>query len=668
MLWVLTATSKARAQQPCCQPGPPPIPAVYIPPEYEYVRRGDIFVPIFVQIVVGTANSDEDWCPEGNHPEAYDMWYVVRWDDHGSGGEFGYFDEGGRWVPYNGDRTTHYRISRGGEPIEPKVVRISVVVDDYALYADDPPQSSSAWGLDGYFTVWEFWIAGHAPREWRPQLFDTLSFSAHIRPLFDHRGNSMAGHITFHLEASSEPSFCLNICCLGYEECRKWVVETDEQGQERLERKCPLFPLCAWDMGFLWGTPECEWHKFLIANGLSWMATTVWNSDLKFPPTQTGFSINAPACTQATTLQPVTDATVQVMCLDYGAFGTLMATCSHPILGEIQARLPFGVWDDARWEGLGLPFDYDVGIPFDYDLDGIADSWQDKHGEQYAGDVLADADDTPIGDGTDGDGLSAYEEYRGMVVRGVWKEFDPKVKDMFVMNFGAGYYDPINDRWVEAVIPNEAIESPRGFPGAGVPGEGGEGFWLLSADEGFGYPLRVVNFLCGYAHRRDVYAAIVVPDEDGQPDLAWTLGPIWNEVGPPIIEVNDERLVETAREWGVNEGLGFAMVVGHELGHTVLWHVDHNLGDASQEFGGDAGHHVIGRDGRVGQHTIHCLMWPYFPPATCPNGFALCWQGFCPQSDQHWAVHPIGWTVFTPTEFCDANPGCQYLWRLRQPQ
>ena len=651
VLWVLTAISKARAQQPCCQPGPPPIPAVYIPPEYEYVRRGDIFVPIFVQIVVGTANSDEDWCPEGNHPEAYDVWYVVRWDDHGSGGEFGYFDEGGRWVPYNGDRTTHYRISRGGEPIEPKVVRISVVVDDYALYADDPPQSSSAWGLDGYFTVWEFWIAGHAPREWRPQLFDTLSFSAHIRPLFDHRGNFMAGHITFHLEASSEPSFCLNICCLGYEECRKWVVETDEQGQERLERKCPLFPLCAWDVGFLWGMPECEWHKFLIANGLSWMATTVWDSDLKFPPTQTGFSINAPACTQATTLQPVTDATVQVMCLDYGAFGTLMATCSHPILGEIQARLPFVDWDDARWEGLGLPFDYDVGIPFDYDLDGIADSWQDKHGEQYAGDVLADADDTPIGDGTDGDGLSAYEEYRGMGVRGVWKEFDPKVKDMFVMNFGAGREDP----YEPAVIPNEAIESPRGFPGTGVPGEGGEGFWLLNADEGFGYPLRVVNFLCGYAHRRDVYAAIVVPswgevwvyadqdgngqpeDNDGDGDLdrivywGFTYGPIWGQArrpyegfipppdpnwgnqplwGPPICEIDVTDPNST--------GAGLTYVVGHELGHTVLW---------DEPF---YGHH------------------------------------FAPTAQDCFMFQPI--LVFWPTEFCawysvDVE-GCQRRWKL----
>lgn len=131
--------------------------------------------------------------------------------------------------------------------------------------------------------------------------------------------------------------------------------------------------------------------------------------------------------------------------------------------------------------------------------------------------------------------------------------------------------------------------------------------WLLNAREGSGYPLRVVNYLNNYAHRRDVYAAIVVPDEDGQPALAWTLGPIWDEVGAPIIEVNDERLRAIAREWGVNEGLGFAILIGHELGHTVLWHVDHNLGDDSQEFGGDAGNHVIGQDGRVGQHTIHCL-------------------------------------------------------------
>jgi len=77
-----------------------------------------------------------------------------------------------------------------------------------------------------------------------------------------------------------------------------------------------------------------------------------------------------------------------------------------------------------------------------------------------------------------------------------------KVKDMFVMNFGAGTEYP----YTPPIIPNDAITSPDGFAGVGMPL-----LWLLNANEGAGYPLRVVNFLWGYAHRRDVYAAIVVP-------------------------------------------------------------------------------------------------------------------------------------------------------------
>lgn len=38
--------------------------------------------------------------------------------------------------------------------IEPQVVRIFVTVDDYALYANDDRQISTAWGFDDSFTVW----------------------------------------------------------------------------------------------------------------------------------------------------------------------------------------------------------------------------------------------------------------------------------------------------------------------------------------------------------------------------------------------------------------------------------------------------------------------------------------------------------------------------------
>ncbi len=219
---------------------------------------------------------------------------------------------------------------------------------------------------------------------------------------------------------------------------------------------------------------------------------------------------------------------------------------------------------------------------------------------------------------------------------------------MFVMNFGAGYYDPVNDRWVEPDIPNEAITSQDGFPGAGMPN-----LWLLNAYEGDGYPLRVVNFLWESYHRRDVYAAIVIPsqgqvwvyddrDNDGQPDdndgdgepdkkylWGFTHGPIWGQArrpyigfipppdpnwggqplwGPPICEINmsDPN----------SNGAGLIYVIGHELGHTVLWDEP------------AYGHHFA-------PSTQDCFMF---------------------QEEQR--------VVFWPTEFCGVRPGCQRLWKV----
>jgi hypothetical protein len=249
-----------------------------------------------------------------------------------------------------------------------------------------------------------------------------------------------------------------------------------------------------------------------------------------------------------------------------------------------------------------------------------------------------------------------------------------KVKDMFVMNFGAGTEYP----YTPPIIPNDAITSPDGFPGAGMPllwllnTREGAPRWVRHPDKGFWMPGKIVNFLHGYAHLRDVYAAVVVPSEDNQPELAWTLGPIWDGGLVPVIEINVTEAKNWGRLWGIDELASLTMVIGHELGHTVLWDVDHNPADDSQSFGGGGGHHVIGQDGKVGQHTIHCLMWPYFPPRICPSGFVLC-EVLCPQRGEHWIWQdgePVAprnvneWTVFRPTEFCSADPGCQNLWHL----
>ncbi len=242
-----------------------------------------------------------------------------------------------------------------------------------------------------------------------------------------------------------------------------------------------------------------------------------------------------------------------------------------------------------------------------------------------------------------------------------------KVKDMFVMNFGAGQADP----YEPPTIPNDAIESQDGFPGAGMPR-----LWLLNAYEGDGYPLRVVNFLWESYHQRDVYAAVIVPgnvDDVGYGTYGVTYGPIWGNPTAPIIEIDLENIEEglglpcndcntnvnratcwwcVGRQqpfqhcgqcqiflyccdcdndhpedeqqcgecgWNIHNlsQLQFlTWIVGHELGHTVLWH----------QPGG--GHHAEGT-------TYDCLIWQW----------------------GDWRANP-------PTDFCVQNPGCQTRWKL----
>ena len=543
--WMLVTPLKAQTDDPpisggCYVISHQPSPFSSFSPYLEYSRRGMI-----VWEVTPASAIDFDITPCGWEENPV---VIIGWTDFGAGGEFGYSPDGYSFYPVdNPELVNAYR----PKPDFVGILRIAPILDDIPIgvYSgmptyDDPPVIGGDWKM----TIWEFEITSPCPKDWRPQPYDILSFTVRFRPTIDHNGNSMARYITFFIESSNEPSFCLNACCEGYEECKKLVV--NEYGESVYQ--CPLFPYCAYDEGLLWGAPGCIWHQQLMANGEIWRAMTIWDSDLKFMPNQQGIIIcyEEPGYAIAGTMEPTTDATVQVVCLDYGAYGTLSVAyeCDTE---RIWARLPLGVVDDDFSDPeFG---DYTVQIPYDRKIDGIADCWQSKYGD-YANEANEDSDDTPTGDAErTGDGLSAYEEYRGMVVRGVWKEFDPKIKDMFVMNFGAGYYDPINDRWVEAVIPNDAIESENGFPGAGMPL-----LWLLNANEGETVSQarqyrdaqgnihnilltgKRVNYLHGYAHLRDVYSAVVVPGTQllGENSPAETFGPIWDVDGLPVIEIN----------------------------------------------------------------------------------------------------------------------------------
>jgi len=544
-----------------------------------YVRRGDNFIPVGCMIM----SYDPFWgiwFPDDVDLGLYD-WEVdfcapIEWSDNGAGGEFGYFDAKGNWVPHNGPMTTHYRTACWDEesgsyvPIKPQIVRISVCVDDSVdgHLADDLPQWSSPEN-DGYFTVWEFWINDGA-YGWVPSLDSELTFVAWIEPVVDHNGQSMASQIIFSLSTSAEPGYCMNA--------------TRVNGQ--------------WD-------------------------DTV-GSDLKFHLNQPDPRVVRWDETTAGTWIPVTSAVVKVICLDYGAHsGSLISLAT--IAGKSEmARLNRDIHNPSWVIELGIAFYY-APIPWDLDRNFISD-FAGRYDWYYPDE---DPDNAPPGDGTIGDGFSAYEEYRGVVVDGPGSgskhvRLDPIVKEMFVL-----------------LNPTE-FDSAEFFPN---PNEYMPEVYLLYAHLDRTDDKQRVNYNVNWKdesyskrHIKDVYAPALMDGGESQEFYGLTTGPIWQPY--PVCIIFKQSIDTDVRNQNINllrhtfdEVLKYT--IGHELGHTVLWHQPRK------------GHHDDDLTAFGSGHDEHCLMWPTVP----------WWLG-------HYAS-----ICFLPRQFCIytpnlRNPNCKELWKL----
>ena len=124
---------------------------------------------------------------------------------------------------------------------------------------------------------------------------------------------------------------------------------------------------------------------------------------------------------------PVEEVMFRVHSYDYGAWGTLRITARDEDGRDIKVRV----------RGKDTP---DLDIPQDDDSNRIADSWKK---EKALGRNMTDDDEAVTGQDAKGDGVTLYDEYRGLVVlenkEKVFRRLDPSKKELFVIDPGNSF-------------------------------------------------------------------------------------------------------------------------------------------------------------------------------------------------------------------------------------
>lgn len=113
------------------------------------------------------------------------------------------------------------------------------------------------------------------------------------------------------------------------------------------------------------------------------------------------------------------EATVNIESRDYGAYGELAAEVKEDKL-------------KAKYTATGEEL---LRLPLDKNKNHVADAWEQQEG--IMGKNLPaswDAEDTPALNGTAGDGLTLYEEYRGLMVKGAHATLSAQTKDLLIEN------------------------------------------------------------------------------------------------------------------------------------------------------------------------------------------------------------------------------------------
>jgi hypothetical protein len=140
-------------------------------------------------------------------------------------------------------------------------------------------------------------------------------------------------------------------------------------------------------------------------------------------------SLDVPGPDHARTLEPVEEARAVISSHDFGAWGTLHVSATDADGKSLRVRV--------RGKDTA-----DLTVPLDENHNHIADSWELEKAGNLAGSRESD-DEVVTGQNVRGDGITFYDEYRGVVVREDGgrrhRRLDPKTKEMFLLDPGRDF-------------------------------------------------------------------------------------------------------------------------------------------------------------------------------------------------------------------------------------
>jgi len=289
-----------------------------------------------------------------------------------------------------------------------------------------------------------------------------------------------------------------------------------------------------------------------------------------------------PTYETVTTAKEVGSSSVTITAMDFAVYGRLKA--------DVKGKC--GGWEPARILAGGQEKDF-VTIPMDENDNLIADRMDEPQNGVtewgYGGDTGRDDDKHPQGDGTPGDGLTAFEEYRGFMTQGVdfaggcddrgydlHVRTDPAQKDLFI-------HSPDPELAQLAFLLENSTKQAGDAKGIGVH--------LIcephSVGRSLNYTLRLwgpkewrgKTLFGGEQHLLNLIDGQLPDGTVGQTRGTTGLGPpkdVWGDV-----KIDKNKIFSLGDRRYFNAPLELARTVVHELGHAVG--IDHH-GDSNISF------------------------------------------------------------------------------------